>query len=72
MSFHMYLDLMNLKFREETHCKAVSMYMSPGAAKIIVCTRTQNNLRLIYECVSNSVMSPVLIWHQPGWFNTGG
>lgn len=47
------------------------MYVSPGAAEIIVCIRTQNNLRLIYERVSNSVMPPALIWHQPGWFNTG-
>lgn len=45
--------------------------MSPGAAEIIVCVCSQNNLLLIYKRVSNSVMLPVLIWHQPGWFNTG-
>lgn len=35
------------------------MYMSPGVAEIIVCMRSQNNLLLIYERVSNSVMFPV-------------
>lgn len=72
-SLHIYLDLMNLKFGalwKEAHCKTLSMYVSPGAEKIIVCIRTQNNLLLIYECVSYSLMFPVLIWHQL-WFNIG-